>query len=77
MKAENIENIVVFGAGIMGEGIAQNFAQAGLSVCLVDIEKQLLDRCLAQIDANLRLFAEFGLLHEEPLSIKSRINNII
>ena len=57
----------------MGEGIAQNFAQAGLSVRLVDMDSQILDRCIAQIDANLKLFQEFDLLKEEPLSIKSRI----
>ena len=72
-NAEKIEKVVVFGAGIMGEGIAQNFAQAGLSVRLVDIDRQVLDRCIAQIDANLKLFQEFDLLKEEPLSIKSRI----
>lgn len=73
MKAEDIKKVVVVGAGIMGEGIAQNFAQAGLSIRVVDQDKQILDRCLAQIDANLRLFLEFGLLQEEPSSIKSRI----
>ena len=73
MKAEDIKKVVVVGAGIMGEGIAHNFAQAGLSVRLVDQDKQILDRCLAQIDANLGLFLEFGLLQEEPSSIKSRI----
>lgn len=73
MEAENVKEVAVIGAGIMGEGIAQNFAQAGLSVRLVDIDKQCLDSCLAQIDANLKLFLEFGLLHEEPSSIKARI----
>ena len=73
MKAEDIKKVVVVGAGTMGEGIAHNFAQAGLSVRVVDQDKQVLDRCLAQIDANLKLFLEFGLLTEEPDSIKSRI----
>lgn len=73
MKAEDIKKVVVVGAGIMGEGIAHNFAQAGLSVRVVDQDEQILDRCLAQIDANLRLFLEFGLLPEGPSSIKSRI----
>jgi len=73
MKPEDIKNVVVIGAGIMGQGIAQNFAQAGLSVRLVDLDKQILERSLTQIDENLKLFREFDLLKEEPASIKSRI----
>ena len=73
MKSKDIKRVVVVGAGVMGEGIAHNFAQAGLSVRVVDRDKHILDRCLVQIDANLRLFLEFGLLQEEPSSIKSRI----
>jgi len=73
MKAEDIKKVAVIGAGIMGVGIAQNFAQAGLSVRVVARRETSLERCLAQIDANLRLFQEFGLLHEEPSSIKLRI----
>ena len=73
MKVEDITNVVVIGAGIMGVGIAQNFAQSGLSVRLVDQEKDVLDRALSKIDANLKLFLEYDLLREEPSSIKSRI----
>lgn len=73
MKAKDVEKVVVVGAGTMGEGIAQNFAQVGLSVRVVARHKETLDRCLDQIEANLELFKEFGLLQEEPYSIKSRI----
>ena len=73
MKVEDIQSVVVIGAGIMGEGIAQNFAQSGLSVRLVDRENQILESCLAKIDANLGLFQEFGLLQENPSDITSRI----
>jgi len=73
MQVNDIKNIVVIGAGIMGEGIAQNFAQAGLSVRLVDTQKELLEKCLSQIKANLKLFTEFGLLQEEPATVVSRI----
>ncbi len=74
---ENIKKVVVVGAGTMGEGIAQNFSQAGLSVQLIDLDQRILDRCLAQIEANLRLFLEFDLLHEEPSSIMSRIKPVL
>jgi 3-hydroxyacyl-CoA dehydrogenase len=73
MKAEDIQKVVVIGAGIMGEGIAQNFAQAGLFVHLVDRDEQILDGCLAKIEANLGLFQDFGLLKEDPSRIQSRI----
>ena len=73
IKAEDIRKVVVIGAGIMGGGIAQNFAQAGLSVVISARHQETLDNALAQVGANLRLFAEFGLLQEEPSLIQSRI----
>jgi 3-hydroxybutyryl-CoA dehydrogenase len=40
----SIATIGVVGAGTMGNGIAQVFAQAGFTVCLVDIVQPMLDR---------------------------------
>jgi 3-hydroxybutyryl-CoA dehydrogenase len=77
MKAGDIESVVVIGAGTMGEGIAQNFATAGLSVRLVGREKDRLSACLKQIGANLRLMSEYGLLKEETSSIQTRIDTSI
>ena len=77
MNVENIETVAVVGGGTMGQGIAQSFAQAGLSVCLIDLDKERLDGSLAQIEANLRLFQEFGLLQEDPSSVKSRIKPVL
>jgi len=74
MSVSSIKTVVVVGSGIMGLGIAQNFAQAGLAVRVVDQEQDILDRCLAQIDANLNLFQKFDLLKEEPSTIKARIS---
>jgi 3-hydroxyacyl-CoA dehydrogenase len=73
MGAENIQACVVVGAGIMGAGIAQNFAEAGIHVRLVDQDKDILDRCLSSIDANLKLFFEFGLVGEDLSLIMNRI----
>ena len=73
MRLENIKRVAVIGAGIMGEGMAQGFAQAGLMVKIFAQHKESLSRCLDQIGANLRLFSEFNLLQEEPSSILSRI----
>lgn len=73
MTIENIREVTVIGAGIMGEGIAQNFAQAGLSVRLLDREKSIVDTCLRQIDANLNLMKEFDLFDEEASRVRERI----
>jgi 3-hydroxybutyryl-CoA dehydrogenase len=72
-KPSEIKEIVVIGAGNMGEGIAQSFAQAGKSVRVLARKRETLDKCLQQIDTNLKLFAEFQLLKEAPAVIKSRI----
>jgi 3-hydroxybutyryl-CoA dehydrogenase len=74
MKAEQIRTIAIIGAGIMGQGIAQNFAQAGLNANIVDIDNTQLEDCRKQIKVNLKLFKEFGLLKEEIPCIESRIS---
>ena len=71
-----IKQIVVVGAGNMGEGIAQSFAQAGKNVKVLSRRRETLDKCLQQIDTNLRLFDEFQLLGETPEVIKARITYI-
>ncbi len=46
-RPDSINNIVVIGAGLMGHGIAQEFASAGFSVYLHDItEEQLTTACI-------------------------------
>jgi 3-hydroxybutyryl-CoA dehydrogenase len=77
IEVKDIEKVAVIGAGIMGEGIAQSFAQASLLVKIVDTNNDILAKCLNQIDANLRLFAEYGLLREEPSLILSRIEPMV
>jgi 3-hydroxybutyryl-CoA dehydrogenase len=75
-KPSETQQIVVIGAGNMGEGIVQSFAQAGKSVKVLARRRDTLDRCRQQIDTNLKLFAEFQLLEEEPEVIRSRIDHI-
>ncbi len=76
MKAKDIKTVVVIGGGTMGQGIVQSFAQAGKSVKVLSRRRETLDRCLQQIDANLKLFAEFQLLDETPEAIRSRITSM-
>ena len=53
-----IKTIGVIGAGTMGNGIAQVFAQSGFSVLLVDIAKPMLERARASIEKSLGRFVE-------------------
>ncbi|HEV8253950.1 MAG TPA: 3-hydroxybutyryl-CoA dehydrogenase [Vicinamibacteria bacterium] len=52
----------VIGAGAMGNGIAQVFAQHGHRVTLVDVDPDALDRARRQIDKSLAKLAEKGQL---------------
>jgi 3-hydroxybutyryl-CoA dehydrogenase len=52
--------VAVIGAGTMGNGIAQVFAQKGHDVVLRDVEAGVLDRALGQIDKSLGKLAEKG-----------------
>ena len=53
-----IKTIGVVGAGTMGNGIAQVFAQSGFSVLLVDIAKPMLERARTSIEKSLARFVE-------------------
>lgn len=53
-----IKKIGVVGAGTMGTGIAQVFAQSGYEVTLVDIKQDILDRSLKNIAFSLGKFVE-------------------
>ncbi len=55
-----IKTIGVIGAGTMGNGIAQVFAQSGFSVTLVDVAPAMLDRARGTIEKSLAKFVEKG-----------------
>ncbi|KAG5678784.1 hypothetical protein PVAND_008422 [Polypedilum vanderplanki] len=50
---ENIKNVVVVGAGLMGSGIAGMAAVAGFQVTIVDLDKKLLEKSKEQIAITL------------------------
>ncbi|MGC4130088.1 MAG: 3-hydroxybutyryl-CoA dehydrogenase [Bergeyella sp.] len=61
-----MKNIVVIGAGTMGNGIAHTFAQSGFKVNLTDVKQENLDRALKTITANLdRIIAKGNLTEEQ------------
>src|SRR3954470_4636810 len=57
-----IKTIGVIGAGTMGNGIAQVFAQSGFSVTLVDVAQPMLDRAKSTIEKSLGKCVEKGKL---------------
>ena len=60
MNDENIQRIAVVGAGLMGHGIAQEFALAGYDVTLQSLPEDTLDKAMDDIRANLGRLVELG-----------------
>ena len=50
----DIQTVGVVGAGVMGVGVAQNLAQTGHKVILVDISENILDKAKQEIRNNIR-----------------------
>jgi len=59
---EEIRQVAVIGAGIMGAGIAQACAQAGFSVNVMDIQENAVNRALDNIRQGIQRFVEKGRL---------------
>jgi 3-hydroxybutyryl-CoA dehydrogenase len=59
---DSIKNVAVIGAGLMGHGIAQAFAQGGCDVTLQDILPQALERADRLIKSSLETQVEAGLI---------------
>jgi len=55
---KEIKNVLVIGAGTMGHGIAQSFAQAGYQVFLQDTSPKALERADALIKSSLQTMIE-------------------
>lgn len=66
--------IGVIGAGVMGTGVAQSFAQAGHPVILIDVSAEVLERARQKIARDLRFTAMFGQGEYDPAEVLSRIH---
>jgi 3-hydroxybutyryl-CoA dehydrogenase len=69
MKLEEIKNISVLGAGIMGHGIAQSFLMGGYPVSLYDIQESILETAKSHIEKNLGLFYESDLIGKKDINL--------
>ena len=71
---EDIRKILVVGAGTMGHGIAQSFAQEGYDVSLFSRSEQTLDRAKALIKSSLDTLAQEGMIDRKHIpAITGRI----
>jgi 3-hydroxyacyl-CoA dehydrogenase len=66
-KVEELEKILVIGAGTMGHSIAQVYAQAGFEVDLVDINDKKLQHALKLIQSNLEVLSEFNMVNNKDI----------
>jgi len=76
MSDREIRTAAVIGAGVMGVGIVQTFASAGIAVRMIARNQERLEQSLASVEANLKLFEEFGLLSEASADILARVTII-
>ena len=65
MNAGDIRKIGVVGAGLMGHGIALDFAIAGYDVHLHDLSEELLHTATENIQSTLKMLTEIGLVTQE------------
>src|SRR5438105_3525811 len=69
-----MNNIVVIGAGTMGNGIAHTAAAAGMNVTLIDVDRPILDRAINTISSNLQRGVDKGRMSAgEKQSVLDRV----
>lgn len=68
-----IKKVFIVGCGLMGSGIAQVCAQAGIQVLIYDISKETLNQALKGIRWSVGKFIDKGKLKEDPEIIIARI----
>jgi len=68
-----MQSVLVVGSGLMGAGIAQVCAQAGIQVFLTDVSQEILDRALKNITWSVGKFIEKGKVNESLETITGRI----
>src|SRR4051812_4829348 len=65
MQASDVRRVAVIGAGLMGHGIAQDFASHGYEVHLYARSQERLDQALQNIQSGLALAQRLGHLSPE------------
>lgn len=74
MNVSDINTIAVVGAGLMGHGIAQEFATAGYEVQLTSRSQASLDRAASQISDNLTRLVSWQMIDKNQIeAIQKRL----
>eukprot|EP00928_Gymnodinium_smaydae_P075259 TRINITY_DN58274_c0_g1_i1.p2 TRINITY_DN58274_c0_g1~~TRINITY_DN58274_c0_g1_i1.p2 ORF type:complete len:307 (-),score=85.68 TRINITY_DN58274_c0_g1_i1:157-1035(-) len=72
-----MKEVAVIGSGIMGNGIAQTFAAAGLDVILFDLSEELLSKAVKEIAGSVaRLVKKKSLSEDEAGALLKRIRTV-
>jgi len=71
-----INKALIVGSGLMGSGIAQVCAQAGIQVLLYDITPEALNKALKNIEWSVNKLVEKGKLKEDSTTIMGRIKTV-
>jgi len=71
-----VKKVIVVGSGLMGSGIAQVCAQAGIKVFLNDVSQKALDKAIKNIEWSVKKIIEKGNLVESKKAIIERITPI-
>ncbi len=71
-----VKKMIVVGSGLMGSGIAQVCAQAGIQVFLNDVSREALAKAIKNIEWSVGKFIEKGKLAEKKKTIIDRITPI-
>ncbi len=72
----SINKVLVIGSGLMGSGIAQVCAQAGMEVFLNDVSQEALDKAIKNISWSVGKLVEKGVLTEAVETITGRIEQV-
>ena len=65
MEADAIRRVAVVGSGLMGSGIALQFAVGGYDVQLGDVSDERLEMALGTVATNLEMMRDMGLVDDE------------
>jgi 3-hydroxybutyryl-CoA dehydrogenase len=71
-----IKKSFIVGSGLMGSGIAQVCAQAGIDIFLYDIDTEALKKALDNIEWSVNKFVEKGKVKEQGRTIMKRIKPV-
>lgn len=76
--AMNVRKVGILGAGIMGSGIAQVFAQAGFTVLMKDVSDELVERGLQSVHRGLAKTVSKGkLTPEQADEARARVSGVV